>query len=149
MIVNLKTAKVLGSTLKCRPLLGRAAIEQLTNDDYPDARLWQIVLQKFQNALRLIFREKTKQSQSPIDVSSSAPVVVIVTSAICSPRRSISHAIVLPLVKWILQDGACSQTAREASQTPWVREKGSSLSSCTNVVHRMSEVGTLRHAGGL
>jgi hypothetical protein len=58
MIVNLKTAKVLGSTLKCRPLLGRAAIEQLTNDDYPDARLWQIVLQKFQNALRLISARK-------------------------------------------------------------------------------------------
>jgi len=30
MIVNLKTAKVLSITLKRRPLLGRAGIEQLT-----------------------------------------------------------------------------------------------------------------------
>ncbi len=46
MIVNLKTAKVLSITLTRRPLLDRAAIEQLTNYDYPDVRLWQIVLQK-------------------------------------------------------------------------------------------------------
>jgi len=41
MIVNLKTAKVLSITLKRRPLLHRAAIEQLTNYDYPDVRLWR------------------------------------------------------------------------------------------------------------
>ena len=40
MIVNLKTAKVLSITLKRRLLLHRAAIEQLTIYDYPDAR-WQ------------------------------------------------------------------------------------------------------------
>jgi len=40
MIVNLKTAKVLSITLKRRPLPGRAGIEQLTNYDYPDVRLW-------------------------------------------------------------------------------------------------------------
>ena len=39
MIVNLKTAKVLSITLTRRPLLDRAAIEQLTNYDYPDVRL--------------------------------------------------------------------------------------------------------------
>ncbi len=38
MIVNLKTAKVLSITLTRRPLLDRAAIEQLTNYDYPDVR---------------------------------------------------------------------------------------------------------------
>jgi hypothetical protein len=148
MIVNLKTAKVLSSTLKRRPARPR---RDRTTDERQLPRCPPLAdsVAKVPKCLATNFREKTKQSQSPIDVSSSAPVVVIVTSAICSPRRSISHAIALPLVKWILQDGACSQTAREASQTPWVREKGSSLSSCTNVVHRMSEVGTLRHAGGL
>ena len=35
MIINLKTANMLSITLKRRPLLGRAGIEQLTNYDYP------------------------------------------------------------------------------------------------------------------
>jgi hypothetical protein len=41
MIVNFKTAKALSISLKRRPLLGRAAVEQLTNYDYPDVRFWQ------------------------------------------------------------------------------------------------------------
>jgi hypothetical protein len=35
MIINPKTAKMLSVTLKRRPLLDRAGIEQLTNYDYP------------------------------------------------------------------------------------------------------------------
>jgi hypothetical protein len=38
MIINAKTPKMLSVTLKRRPLLDRAGLEQLTNYDYPDVR---------------------------------------------------------------------------------------------------------------